>query len=91
MRHLDLDASTILWELSVYADISEVATTSYRGIEHGDVINEDILYDVNLGPVLAQRANGNAVRSIAVEVLDGDVGAIGLERHAIWPTVSSTL
>jgi hypothetical protein len=56
---------------------------TYRCIEHGDVVDEDILHNVNLALVLSKRADGDAVGAVAVEVLDEDVGTIGLEGHAI--------
>lgn len=56
---------------------------SYRCIVHGDVVDEDILHNVNLALVLTKGADGDAVRAIAVKVLDENVGTVGLEGHAV--------
>lgn len=56
---------------------------TYRGIEHGDVVDENVLDDIDFVLVLAQGTNGNTVRAIAVEVLNNNVGAVGLEGNAV--------
>jgi hypothetical protein len=57
------------------------------GIGHGGVVNVDVLYDIKLLDVLAQRPDRDAVRAIAVEALDDDVGAVRLEGNAVIAVV----
>ena len=56
---------------------------TYRCVEHGDIVDEHVLYNVDFAGVLAQRADGDTVRAVAVQVLDEDVGAVGLECDAV--------
>ena len=49
------------------------------GVVHADLADEDVLDDVELARVLAQRADADAVAAVAVEALDYDVGAVRLE------------
>lgn len=60
-----------------------VKVQTYRSIKHRDVVHIDILNDVNLILVLAERANRNAVGAIAVKVLNEDIGAVRLERDTV--------
>lgn len=53
------------------------------GVGHGDVVDVQVLDNVGLPFVLAQRPDADPVRPSAVEVLHNDVGAIGLERDAV--------
>lgn len=57
------------------------------GIGHGGIVNVDVLYDIKLLDVLAQRPNRDAMRAIAVEALDNDVGAVGLKGNAVIPVI----
>jgi hypothetical protein len=54
-----------------------------RCIEHRDVVDENILDNVDFAGVLAQGANRDSVRAVAVQVLDEDVGAVGLECDTV--------
>lgn len=56
---------------------------TYRCVEHGDVVDENVLNDIDLVLVLAQRANGDTMRAIAMKVLNNHVCGIGLERDAV--------
>jgi hypothetical protein len=56
---------------------------TYRGVVHGDVVDEDVLDNVDLALVLAKGADGDAVRPVTVHVLHEDVGAVRLERDAV--------
>lgn len=56
---------------------------TYRCVEHRNVIDKDVLHNVDFVLVLAQRTNGDTVRAVAVEVLNNDVGAVGLEGNAV--------
>lgn len=83
----DLDASTILDILSAYAPHCpnrRIFCETYRCVEHGDVVDQDVLNDVDFVLVLAQRTNGDTVRAVAVEVLNDDVGAVGLEGNTVY-------
>lgn len=81
----DLDASTILNVVLVLLYVGQTTffRDTYRGIEHRNVVDENVLDDIDFILVLAQGANGDTVRAIAVEVLDDDVGAVGLEGNAV--------
>lgn len=61
------------------------------GVEHGDVVDEDVLDNVDLADVLAEGADTDAVRAVAVQVLDEDFGAVGLEAHAVVAVVDDTV
>ena len=54
-----------------------------RCVKHGDVVDEDVLDDVDFAGILTQGANGDTVRAVAVQVLDENVGAVGLECDAV--------
>ena len=54
-----------------------------RGVGHGDVGDVNVLDDVDFAGVLAERANRDAVGAVADEVLDDDIGRVGLEGDAI--------
>ena len=60
-------------------------------ILHCDVGDEDVLHDVGLAFVLAERADTDAVASITVQVLDNDLGAVGLEADAVVAVVDHTV
>jgi hypothetical protein len=53
------------------------------GVNHGDVLYEDVGHNIFCAGVLAQGADGNAVRALAVEVFDEDVGCVGFEGDAV--------
>ena len=48
----------------------------------------EVLHDVDLSGVLAQRADADAVAAIADQVLHDDVRAVGLERDAVVAVVN---
>lgn len=52
-------------------------------VSHGDVVDVQVLDNVRLALVLAERADADPVRTRAVEVLHHDVGAVGLEGNAV--------
>lgn len=54
------------------------------GIRHGNVVDVQILHNIGLALVLTEGADTNSVGAIADEVLDDNVGAIGLERNTVW-------
>lgn len=54
------------------------------GIRHGNVVNVQILHNIGLALVLAEGADANAMGAIADEVLDDDIGTVGLERNTVW-------
>ena len=62
-------------------------TRTVRSIRHADVVHVDVLNDIHFAGVLAQRTNTNTVATVANQVLNNDVGAVGLERHAIVAVV----
>lgn len=53
------------------------------GVGHRDVVYEDVLDDISLGGVLTQGANRDTVAPVALQILDEDVGAVGLERDTV--------
>jgi hypothetical protein len=56
-------------------------------VAHGDVVYVDILYIVDFAFVLAKRTDGDAVAAVTLQVLDDDVGAVGLEGDAVVAVV----
>lgn len=56
---------------------------TYRCVKHGDVVYEHVLDDVGLALVLAEGADGDAVRAVAVQILDEHVAAVGFEGDAV--------
>lgn len=54
-----------------------------RGVVHADVGAHDVLDNVEGARVLAQGADGDAVRAVAEEGLDEDGGRIGFEGDAV--------
>lgn len=58
-----------------------------RRIGHGHISDVDVLHNIDLAGVLAQRPNRDAVRPVAHEVLHHDIRAVRLERHAIIPII----
>ena len=56
-------------------------------VEHGDVVHEDVLDDIRFAGVLAEGSDADAVAAVAVNVLDQDLGAVGLEAHAVVSVV----
>jgi hypothetical protein len=54
------------------------------GIRHGNVVDIQILHNIGFTLVLAEGADANAMGTIADEVLDDDVGTVGLERNTVW-------
>lgn len=62
---------------------------SYRCVEHGDIIDENVLDNVDLPLVLPQRADGDAVGAVAVQILHEDFRAVGFEGDAVWQTFSA--
>lgn len=67
-----------MWQNSTF-----ISVETYRCVEHGDVVDENVLNDIDLVLVLAQRANGDTMRAIAMKVLNNHVCGIGLERDAV--------
>ncbi len=63
---------------------ADQSSATYRCVEHGDIVDKDVLDDVDFVLVLAKRTNGDAVRAVAVEILNDDVGAVGLEGNAVY-------
>ena len=61
---------------------------SHRSVEHGNVVYQHILNDVDLVRVLAKRPNRDTMRAIAVEILDQNFGAIWFEGDTICRVVS---
>lgn len=57
------------------------------GVGHADVVDVDVLDIVDLAGVLAQRADRDAVAAVAPQVLHDDLGAVGLEGHAVVAVV----
>lgn len=53
------------------------------GISHGDVVDVQVLDNVRLSFVLAERSDADAMRAGAIEILHDDVGAVWLERDAV--------
>lgn len=56
-------------------------------VAHGNVPNENILDNVILPFVLAERPYGDAMRAVADQILDDHVGAVGLEGNTIVTVV----
>lgn len=56
-------------------------------VVHAHVEDQDVLDVVDARGILAQTADGDAVRAVAVHVADGDVGAIGLEADAVYSPI----
>lgn len=56
---------------------------TYRCVEHRNVVDKDVLDNVDFVLVLAQGTNGDTVGAVTVEVLNDDVGAVGLEGNAV--------
>lgn len=80
----DFDASTILEVVLAFALYEgSISHDTYRGIEHRNVVNKNVLDNVDFVLVLTQGTNGNTVRAVAVEVLNDNVGAVGLEGNAV--------
>lgn len=52
-------------------------------IVHGNVGDVDVLDNVIMADVLSQRADADAVATVAEERLDQDVGRVGLEGNAV--------
>jgi hypothetical protein len=54
-----------------------------RGVVHADVVDVDVFNDVDFGWILAQAADGDAVATVAPQVLNEDFGAVGFEGNAV--------
>lgn len=67
----------------------DLDASTITGVGHGDVVDEDILHDVGFCSVLAKRTDTDAVTAVALQVLDQDVGAVGLERDTIVTIVDN--
>lgn len=65
---------------NAWPDLDSCAVAS---VTHGDVVNVKILDNVGDVLVLAKGPYTDAVGAVADEVLDDDVGAVGLERDTI--------
>jgi hypothetical protein len=52
-------------------------------VDHSDVLDKNVGDDVLHTGILAQRAHGDTVRTLAVEVLNKRVGGIGLEADTV--------
>lgn len=52
-------------------------------VGHGVVVDVQVRHDIVLVRVVAEGPDGDAMRSVALQALDNDVGAVGLERDAI--------
>lgn len=48
-------------------------------VGHGNVVDVEVLHNVRLSLVLTERADTDSMRAVANQVLDNDVGAVGLE------------
>jgi len=57
------------------------------GVGHGDVVHEDVFYNIGLCGVLAERTNTDAVTAVALQVLNENVGGVGLEGDAVVAVV----
>ena len=53
------------------------------GVGYRDVVDVQVLDDVCLAFVLAQRSHANTVQAGIVEVLHNNIGAIGLKRDTV--------
>ena len=53
--------------------------SAFGGVVHGDVADENILHDVDTFRILSEGSDRDAVRAVAGQVLDEDVGSIWLE------------
>jgi len=58
-----------------------------RRIRHADVVHVNVLNDIHFAGVLAQRTDTNTVATVTDQVLNNDVGAVGLERNTIVAVV----
>jgi len=87
-----LDSTTTASTLKITGESGRSArpdldTRTVGSIRHADVVHIDVLDDINFAGVLAQRTNTNTVATVANEVLNNDVGAVGLERNTIVAVV----
>jgi hypothetical protein len=57
------------------------------GVGHGDVVDEDIFYNVGFCGVLSERTDTDAVTAVALQVLHENVGGVGLEGDAVVAVV----
>jgi hypothetical protein len=65
------------------SEATAVHPVTYSCIMHRDIVDIDIFNDVILANILAERTDRDAVRSVAPEVLNQDIGAIWLEGYAV--------
>ena len=59
-------------------------SSAITSIGHGDVVDIQVLHNVGLALVLAEGADTNSMGAIADEVLDDDIGTVGLEGDTVW-------
>ena len=57
------------------------------GVGHTDVVDVNVLHVIDFADVLAETADANAVAAVAHEVLNDDIGAVGLEGDAVVAVV----
>lgn len=58
-------------------------TGAIRRILHRDVENVEVLDDIHLADILAEGTDRDAVRAVALGILDHDGGAVGFEGDAV--------
>lgn len=77
-------ASTIQVVLEVRLDAGpHLDASTIAGVAHRNVVDVEVLNNVRLALVLTQRADADAVRTVADEVLHYNVGAVGLEGDTV--------
>jgi len=57
-------------------------------IRERHIVDVEVLYNIGFIGVLAERTDADAMRARAVETLDDDVGAVGLEGNAICSSLA---
>lgn len=75
----DFDASAVLYDLVSAGICQDGIDSTYRSIEHGDVVDKDILHNVYFVLVLAQGTDGNAVGTVAMKILHKNFRAVRFE------------
>ena len=66
-------------------------TRAVAGIEHADVLDQNVLHDVDLAYVLAQAADRDTMRAVAVQVLHQDLRRVGLEADTVVAIVDGAV
>lgn len=57
--------------------------STFGGVVHGDVADENVLHDINTLGILSERPDRDAVSAIARQVLNKDVGRVWFEGDAV--------